>query len=148
MAHSSGRGRGSDAPVGAHLVGAHLLSARLLRQRGALVEAEAKLAHLDRLASSDLAEVRLERAALLVARGELREAAGRYEVIVRALVADRPATWWAAVEGLAAARVGLGEVQAARDLLLGAARKDPTFGGDPVREVRLAKLMLKLGARR
>ena len=69
-------------------------------------------------------------------------------MIVRALVDDRPGAWWTAIEGLAAARVRLGEVQSARDLLLGAARKDPTFGGDSVREVRLAKLMLKLGARR
>jgi len=69
-------------------------------------------------------------------------------VITRALGVQRPAPWWDAVEGIACTLLELRRGAAARDFLDGVVRRDPTFGGEPARADRFAKLMITAGASR
>ncbi|MBX3472697.1 MAG: hypothetical protein KF878_38075, partial [Planctomycetes bacterium] len=126
------------------VVAARLGRAALARARGALDDADGHLEGLD----ATRADVRLERCALLRARGRPREALDGYHALLRGLEAQRPPAWWEAAIGAAEAYAELREPGQARALLDGLRRKDPTFGGDDARRRRIIDLMVRLDAAR
>ncbi len=136
------------APTQDEAARARLLRARAALHTGDLPSADEDVASLERLGLADRVDVRLARAALLRARSDHEAALKRYQEVVRALDAERPAPWWEAVEGITATYVDMQDWPRARRFLADLNRRDPTFGGDAVRKRRLVSLMGWLDAQR
>jgi tetratricopeptide (TPR) repeat protein len=136
------------APTQDEAARARLLRARAALQAGDLPSADEDVASLERLGLADRVDVRLVRAAVLRARNDHEAALKRYQEVVRALDAERPAPWWEAVEGIAGVYVDMKDWPQARRFLADLNRRDPTFGGDAVRKRRLVSLMGWLDAQR
>lgn len=140
--------RCEPAPTQDEVARARLLRARALLGAGDVRGADEDVTAVERLGLAARVDVRLARAAVLRARGEYDLALARYQEIVRALDAERPAPWWEAVEEVAATYVEQRDWPRARRFLDELRRRDPTFGRDEDRKRRIVTLMAWLDAQR